>query len=51
MPTRQQKFECIMRNLNAANNSGSREEFDYWINRLAMYIWANRERVTIASGK
>ncbi len=51
MPTRQQKFACIIRELHKASNGDSREAWDYWRNRLADYVRQNAHRITIASGK
>lgn len=51
MPTRQQKFDCLVRNYRLAASGASRETFLAWERRLVEYVRKNAHRITIASGK
>lgn len=51
MPTRQQKFECLIRNYRIAASGDSHESFLAWEQRIVEYVRKNAHRITIASGK
>lgn len=55
MPTRQQKFDHIVREMQKANYDTAGDPdgkvYDYWKRRLVDFVWSNLHRIKIASGK